>query len=632
MAISKQQPMRPALEDVIDAVNVIGDIEPYITDAVEDWLDEHPEATTTVQDGSITDAKLVQTGGVLSRVHDLRADLDSLTIENYVHPFVEDDTPVTSGSYYSVRNMVVTYAGYSYKEIECEPDATYIISGCKGTDARLYIVLDGSRQVIDSAESYPHPDYVTMEYTTPANAAYLIVNSADSRGLPSIKDEDKQAFVLDYDSSLSVTHTGDVYTITGERYVYVVNLSGSTNNLFTFVSMSREGTSFKTCNDDITPVNLIGVGYVGANHGYYFGYACTITGHGLTESDIGKTSTDGTNTWVLLKVNDANSITVGCYDESSWYRLKAVAPTTLDFGTSLSVESATRSQIYPSVKNGNVEVVETPPNKFLILETYDIIDIGVGIDALIVNVGSNTNGSLVALSDSAVTVRNLYEFHENGSVTIYQNLKILKDYVALNFYGGVQSMAFGANDSYSVPQTTQRGIWPSDGIQLNFARNTWDDQTVPPIVYIQYDGDASTMSKAMFTGFIGANRNEDIAANGLAGHISTSRKMYPHMTQPIATLDAGKTYSLVSFRIPASMHEVSSSVAFVAYTYVYDDIYLIVRSDIAVNESIKLPEFMWGKKCEVVMADNMTCETTNIIDSLDVRGTQYCTLVAKLSD
>ena len=57
MAISKQQPMRPALEDVIDAVNDIGDIEPYITDAVEDWLDEHPEATTTVQDDSLTTAK-----------------------------------------------------------------------------------------------------------------------------------------------------------------------------------------------------------------------------------------------------------------------------------------------------------------------------------------------------------------------------------------------------------------------------------------------------------------------------------------------------------------------------------------------------------------------------------------------
>ena len=35
---------------------------------IEGWLDDHPEATTTVQDDSVSDAKLVQSGGVLSRV------------------------------------------------------------------------------------------------------------------------------------------------------------------------------------------------------------------------------------------------------------------------------------------------------------------------------------------------------------------------------------------------------------------------------------------------------------------------------------------------------------------------------------------------------------------------------------
>ena len=78
MEISKEQAMRPALADVIDAVNAIGDLEPYITAATDAWLDEHPEATTTVlpnsistdkiMDGAVTDAKLAQSGGVLSEV------------------------------------------------------------------------------------------------------------------------------------------------------------------------------------------------------------------------------------------------------------------------------------------------------------------------------------------------------------------------------------------------------------------------------------------------------------------------------------------------------------------------------------------------------------------------------------
>lgn len=37
-----------------------------IASAVDAWLVAHPEATTTVQDGSITNAKLVQSGGILS--------------------------------------------------------------------------------------------------------------------------------------------------------------------------------------------------------------------------------------------------------------------------------------------------------------------------------------------------------------------------------------------------------------------------------------------------------------------------------------------------------------------------------------------------------------------------------------
>ena len=58
-----------------------------IAEAVSAWLDEHPEATTTVQDGSITgvkiaddtipDAKLVQTGGVLSKVNSIVQALES---------------------------------------------------------------------------------------------------------------------------------------------------------------------------------------------------------------------------------------------------------------------------------------------------------------------------------------------------------------------------------------------------------------------------------------------------------------------------------------------------------------------------------------------------------------------------
>ena len=43
-----------------------------VTTAVNSWLTAHPEATTTVQDNSITNAKLVQSGGILAEVEDIR--------------------------------------------------------------------------------------------------------------------------------------------------------------------------------------------------------------------------------------------------------------------------------------------------------------------------------------------------------------------------------------------------------------------------------------------------------------------------------------------------------------------------------------------------------------------------------
>ena len=43
---------------VVGLIKALGANPEAITQAVNDWLDDHPEATTTVEDGSITYAKL----------------------------------------------------------------------------------------------------------------------------------------------------------------------------------------------------------------------------------------------------------------------------------------------------------------------------------------------------------------------------------------------------------------------------------------------------------------------------------------------------------------------------------------------------------------------------------------------
>jgi len=52
----------------VEWVNAETPTDTQVQNAVDNWLVDHPEATTTVQDDSITDAKLAQTGGILDRV------------------------------------------------------------------------------------------------------------------------------------------------------------------------------------------------------------------------------------------------------------------------------------------------------------------------------------------------------------------------------------------------------------------------------------------------------------------------------------------------------------------------------------------------------------------------------------
>lgn len=61
--------VREATEELDDALEALP---ATVKGDVDQWLDDHPEATTTVQDNSLPDAKLIQTGGILSLVHDAR--------------------------------------------------------------------------------------------------------------------------------------------------------------------------------------------------------------------------------------------------------------------------------------------------------------------------------------------------------------------------------------------------------------------------------------------------------------------------------------------------------------------------------------------------------------------------------
>lgn len=100
-----------------------------IAEAVAAWLDEHPEATTTVQDGSITgvkiaddtisDAKLAQTGGVLGTVGIIESQIVGMNGVIVPPPFILGTRYVSNGAEaYSSNNVRMTFALGTYIDLK----------------------------------------------------------------------------------------------------------------------------------------------------------------------------------------------------------------------------------------------------------------------------------------------------------------------------------------------------------------------------------------------------------------------------------------------------------------------------------------------------------------------------------
>ena len=516
-----------------------------------------------------------------------------------------------------------TVSGWTVLEADIVPNTKYLISA---TGNPAFSIVDGDGNLMYAYTPGSWVQITDYEYVAPPNASKIYINRS-SNAIPVAKFTNRLKFVKS--GQIATKKGGGVYEIGTGKFANEIALNGSNNGLFNFSKILYNTLAFKSTTDDISPVEFGGCGYVGANHGFNYGYDLTISSHGLTEADIGKTYNDGTNTWVLIKIKSTSVIEVVCYDSTKWYRVKdTTPPDTVNFGSSLTVTASERVQIYPSVKNGSVEVAKDSDGVFTVVETYDIIDIGVGIEALLQNVGSNTNDSLVTLSDSVASIRNTYEFVDSGAVTVYQNFKMLKDNVGLNAYGGIQSMAFSTSDYFIVPETSF-SFRAVNGNTSSFARSTWDDETKPPKMYVQFSD--LTGTRAMFVGYAEVeDRNDNI--NDSAGWINgSSAKMYPNLTAPGSAVGKGKTYNSVSFRVPCSLQDFG--VDYLSYFKVYNDYYVLISQRGATSQTIKLPKLLWNKKVKgTALAVNCTCKTVNIIDSIDFEATDKCFMLLKIGE
>jgi hypothetical protein len=590
-------------------------------------------AIGTVPSGSNLQGEVDGIKSDLSKINDIE-------IGGFSKAFRDANATVVTGAYIDTNGNPASTSAWAYCYTNVTAGEKYKVTGVAGTGGRLYLFKNSAGQVIYVYPSETNVAYVGLEITAPENAATLYVNTSVGRvPVPSIQETYLNFISDSYGGAVICENiSGTTYKITCGSYEHEIDLNGSNNGTFNFTGLKRNNENFKAVADDIAPIKLQTAGYVGANHGYAWVYSCVISGHGLTVADIGKTSTDGTNTWVLIQVTDINTIVVGCYDSTVWYKLKRVSPTTLNFGGSdLSVTLSGQVQLYPSVKNVNVTINSNDPTKTIIIESYEIIDVGSGIEAIKTNVGSNTNTSIATRADALIRICNSYEFFENGSVVIYTSTKVLKTGVGIEYLPlGVQSGAFTASDSVWVPQVTgYDGAIPESGTQIDFLKTKWKVANTPPQEYIQLNGTVNTARKSMIVGYIiNDGRADNIDTS--SGFVSTAGKMYPYFVQPNNSFDSITEFSTISYRIPQAYNAFVAIPGFdlaCGYTYIGNDIYLFINTNFSNgNIDFPVPSFMQRKKITTVMSKDMTCQSkvsTNVISlSYATRGS----IILKLSD
>jgi hypothetical protein len=350
----------------------------------------------------------------------------------------------------------------------------------------------------------------------------------------------------------------------------------------------------------------------------------------LTTSDIGKTYTD-TNTgitWVLVKIISTNVIEICAYSNTNWWKMQAATvPATLNFGSSLTVSSNSRKQLYPSVKNGSAKLITNTSEDAVFVETYDIIDAGTGLDAIISNVGSNTNDSIVDLSDVVCTVKNLYDFKKNGVVIVKGNVVSRKAGRTLSHYGGVQSQAFGDTDLFAVPMTNYRTLQANNGQSISLPSSVWTTQNKPPFIYEQSNSGKTEM---FFTGYIADESERSAILTDGAGQYNASHKMYPYFTSPVSALPVNDSINFVAFRVPSHKNEISASVPFVSYWNDNNESYMLVKTLENTTASVQLPVSLCGKNVQIIMSEHITTSTEIVVDSLDIVSYGEGTLLVKI--
>lgn len=401
-------------------------------------------------------------------------------------------------------------------------------------------------------------------------------------------------------------------------------LNGSHNksfNLSGYYTVPKEtelsdistGTVFKNAGDDIAPLYFIS-SYLGGNHGIARVYKLTFdSSHGLTESNIGEMwNTSVNKDCMILQVPNATEIIIG-FPKNDVFGLEAVDKTNITSlikgEIALTPSTVTATQLWSGENHISVKVMNDKAEEitvngvyngayFDVVESYDIIYIPSVTSYLAENIGSNTNDSVSddSIIDKYCTVNIIYRFTERGAITVYQTADFDRDLPSVRA-GFVQSASIG--QYFCVPATSYN-IVSKQTEAVSLTNDTWVDLEYPPDRFYQFKNAEQT--SGMCIGYCPeyGNAVPSVRKNQVnAGKYETSFKVYPYV-QLEGAVDDTTSITAISYRTPLNQYD--SDIPAVSWYYVGDDIYLLLDVQKTVNKFLQLPEYMNGRKIEIVKA------------------------------
>lgn len=269
------------MKKLCEAILAKDPADPDVVEAfVNDWLDDHPEATTTVEDGAVTTAKVADgaitdaklaASGVKSDVADLKSEIKLLEETQQTYLFNQTvagsvmkqiNVSIPSGNYtFKVSSVNSTDTQYNTSRITFFGNGTSWstdITRTSGADKTITLAFDVTSIAFYGAHNYSDSAGVTFSY----NDVQIIANTALATRLIQIETDvdNAEADISEMETELhlivkpyTITETAGYYSDSGainsatsNQEVYTNKLSVDKTNKV-YWSFDTHGTTAKSC-------------------------------------------------------------------------------------------------------------------------------------------------------------------------------------------------------------------------------------------------------------------------------------------------------------------------------------------------------------------------------------------------